>query len=57
MDLGEEALGSYKARQGGCTQIQFFNEADNLKCTNCGLEFSKMYLRQNAYIEIKDLPA
>lgn len=22
MDLGAEALGSYKARQGGCTQIQ-----------------------------------
>lgn len=22
MDLGGEALGSYKARQGGCTQIQ-----------------------------------
>lgn len=59
MDLGGEALGSYKARQGGCTQIQFFNESENLKCTanGCGMEFSKVMLRQNAYIEIKGLPS
>ncbi|KAG0707798.1 hypothetical protein DFH29DRAFT_598409 [Suillus ampliporus] len=35
MDLGGEALGSYKARQGGCTHIQFFNQAEHLKCTGC----------------------
>jgi len=60
MDLGEEALGAYKARQGGCTQIQFFNESSgNLKCTNseCGMEFSKASLRHNAYIQIEGLPA
>ncbi|KAG2064629.1 hypothetical protein BDR04DRAFT_1109817 [Suillus decipiens] len=32
MDLGGEALGSYKARQGGCTHIQFFNQPEYLKC-------------------------
>ncbi|KAG2050726.1 hypothetical protein BDR06DRAFT_939994, partial [Suillus hirtellus] len=73
MDLGGEALGSYKARQGGCTHIQvgdidsrrkvisifhhhmsqFFNHAEYLNCTGCGMEFSKVMLRQNAYIEIK----
>lgn len=96
MDLGGEALGSYKARQGGCTHIQvgdvdsrrkvisifhhhmsqFFNHAEYLKCvfplptlmklnififccscTGCGMEFSKVMLRQNAYIEIKGLPS
>ncbi|KAF8844994.1 hypothetical protein BDN67DRAFT_962469 [Paxillus ammoniavirescens] len=62
MDLGGEALGSYKARQGGCTQIQiqFFNESSgNLKCTNseCGMEFSKASLQDNAYIQIQGLPA
>ncbi|KIL00433.1 hypothetical protein PAXRUDRAFT_237163 [Paxillus rubicundulus Ve08.2h10] len=60
MDLGGEALGSYKARQGGCTQIQFFNESSgNLKCTNseCAMEFSKASLQDNAYIQIQGLPA
>jgi len=57
MDLGREALGSYKAREGGCTHIQFFNESDSLTCTGCGMEFSKAMLRQNAYIEIKGLPS
>jgi hypothetical protein len=90
MDLGGEALGSYKARQGGCTHIQvgdvdscrefnlnfyqFFNQPEYLKCvfplantdeaqyichscTGCGMEFSKVMLRQNAYIEIKGLPS
>ncbi|KAG1782462.1 hypothetical protein EV702DRAFT_1192139 [Suillus placidus] len=57
MDLGGEALGSYKARQGGCTHIQFFNHPEHLNCTGCGMEFSKVMLRQNAYIEIKGLPS
>ncbi|KAN0077316.1 hypothetical protein V8E55_011171 [Tylopilus felleus] len=60
MDLGAEALGSFKAKQGGCTQIQFFNEASgHLKCTNpeCGMEFSKASLQDNAYIQIQGLPA
>ncbi|KAF8559547.1 hypothetical protein OG21DRAFT_461848 [Imleria badia] len=80
MDLGGEALGSFKAKQGGCTQIQvspwsaldqapmyfnscaqFFNETSegNLKCTNpeCGMEFSKASLQDNAYIQIQGLPA
>lgn len=60
MDLGAEALGSYKARQGGCTQIQFFNESSGvLKCTNadCGMEFSKISLRDNPYIEVRGLPS
>ncbi|KAI6150796.1 hypothetical protein BKA82DRAFT_4119839 [Pisolithus tinctorius] len=59
MDLGPEALGSYRARQGGCTQIQFFNESSGvLKCTNadCGMEFSKTSLRDNPYIEVRGLP-
>ncbi|KAI6005969.1 hypothetical protein EDD15DRAFT_693462 [Pisolithus albus] len=30
MDLGLEALGSYWVRQGGCTQIQFFNESSGV---------------------------
>jgi hypothetical protein len=102
MDLGGEALGSYKARQGGCTQIQvsvrllvyqsdseyrsititrhssstsrqeisserFFSKtwARSLmqytvtRCTNseCGMEFSKASLQDNAYIQIQGLPA
>ncbi|TFY81015.1 hypothetical protein EWM64_g2994 [Hericium alpestre] len=57
MDLGEEALGSYKAKQGGCTQIQYYNETSDLRCTNCGMDFSKFYLRQNLFIEIRGLPA
>ncbi|KAA1471204.1 hypothetical protein DENSPDRAFT_837142 [Dentipellis sp. KUC8613] len=57
MDLGEEALGSYKAQQGGCTQIQFYNDTNDLKCTNCGMEFSKFYLRQNLFLEVRGLPA
>jgi len=59
MDLGSEALGAFKA--SGCTQIQFFNDSASgqLKCTNaeCGIEFSKASLRDNAYIQIKGLPA
>ncbi|KAI0062293.1 hypothetical protein BV25DRAFT_1804301, partial [Artomyces pyxidatus] len=57
MDLGDTALGNYKASQGGCTQIQFFNEVSDLRCTNCGNEFSKFYLRQNLLIEVRGLPA
>ncbi|KAF8447993.1 hypothetical protein L210DRAFT_2830466 [Boletus edulis BED1] len=60
MDLGGEALGTFKAKQGGCTQIQFFNEASgHLQCTNpeCGMEFSKASLQDNAYIQIQGLPA
>ncbi|KAL4074464.1 hypothetical protein V8B97DRAFT_1695400 [Scleroderma yunnanense] len=61
MDVGAEALGSYKTRQGGCTQIQFFNESLSgvLKCTNaeCGMEFSKTNLRDSAYIEVRGLPS
>jgi len=56
MDLGAEAFGTYKALQGGCSQIQFFNEVDDLKCTKCGQEFSKFYLRQSALIEVKGMP-
>ncbi|KAI6039044.1 hypothetical protein EDC04DRAFT_2569015, partial [Pisolithus marmoratus] len=57
MDLGPEALGSYWARHGGCTQIQVgFNY---LACTNadCGMEFSKTSLRDNPYIEVRGLPS
>ncbi|KAI0318957.1 hypothetical protein OF83DRAFT_1055907, partial [Amylostereum chailletii] len=57
MDLGAEAFGTYKAKQGGCSQIQFFNETSDLKCTNCGMEFSKFYLRQNVLVEVRGLPA
>lgn len=57
MDLGGEALGNYKAQQGGCTQIQFFNEPSDLRCTACGMDFSKFYLRQNLFIEVRGLPA
>lgn len=32
MDLGAEALGSYKARQGGCTQIQVSRRGDVDAC-------------------------
>jgi len=56
MDLGSEAFGTYKALQGGCSQIQFFNDVDDLKCTKCGQDFSKFYLRQSALIEVKGLP-
>jgi hypothetical protein len=56
MDLGAEAMGTYKARQGGCTYIQFKNELNDFRCTGCGMEFSKFYLRQSALIEIKGLP-
>ncbi|KAF8478707.1 hypothetical protein DFH94DRAFT_694056 [Russula ochroleuca] len=31
MDLGMTALGNWKAQQGGCTHIQFFNEINDLK--------------------------
>jgi len=57
MDLGKTALGNWKAQQGGCTHIQFFNEIDDLKCTNCGMEFSKHYLRQNLLMEVRGVPA
>ncbi|KAG1831797.1 hypothetical protein EV424DRAFT_1313811, partial [Suillus variegatus] len=60
MDLGGEALGSYKARQGGCTHIQVGDLNIFIfcySCTGCGMEFSKVMLRQNAYIEIKGLPS
>ncbi|KAG2144998.1 hypothetical protein BD769DRAFT_1347361, partial [Suillus cothurnatus] len=57
MDLGGEALGSYKARQGGCTHIQVGDVDSCRDCTGCGMEFSKVMLRQNAYIEIKGLPS
>jgi len=56
MDLGKEALGNYKAEEGGCSQTQFFNGASDLRCTKCGMEFSKFYLRQEPYIEVKGLP-
>ncbi|KAN0123883.1 hypothetical protein V8E52_002373 [Russula decolorans] len=57
MDLGMTALGNWKAQQGGCTHIQFFNEINDLKCTNCGMEFSKHYLRQNLLMEVRGVPA
>ncbi|KAI0006005.1 hypothetical protein BJV74DRAFT_13573 [Russula compacta] len=74
MDLGNTALGNWKAQQGGCTHIQvgeipplpfsspsphlqFFNEINDLKCTNCGMEFSKHYLRQNLLMEVRGVPA
>lgn len=97
MDLGGEALGSFKAKRGGCTQIQVsliplrdaleqttpvFSSSTNhreisskhllqtegttdelrietARCTNseCGMEFSKASLQDNAYIQIKGLPA
>ncbi|KAH9005121.1 hypothetical protein EDB86DRAFT_1719979 [Lactarius hatsudake] len=75
MDLGKTALGNWKAQQGGCTHIQFFNEINDLKwdpclsvpclstfrlsrrCTNCGMEFSKHYLRQNLIMEVHGVPA
>jgi len=56
MDLGGEAMGTYKARQGGCTYIQFKNELNDLRCTGCGMDFSKFYLKQSALIDIKGLP-
>ncbi|KZP03046.1 hypothetical protein FIBSPDRAFT_521946 [Athelia psychrophila] len=55
-DLGEEAMGSYKAQQGGCSYIQFKNEKDDFRCSGCGQDFSKKYLRQSALIEVRDLP-
>ncbi|KAI0273600.1 hypothetical protein BC834DRAFT_966104 [Gloeopeniophorella convolvens] len=57
MDLGKTALGNWKAQQGGCTHIQFFNDISDLKCTNCGMEFSKHYLRQNLLMEVRGVPA
>jgi len=56
MDLADEALGGKKAMQGGCSQIQFFNEVDYLRCTKCDMDFSKFYLKQNIYIEVRGLP-
>ncbi|KAF8275046.1 hypothetical protein EI94DRAFT_20776 [Lactarius quietus] len=71
MDLGKTALGNWKAQQGGCTHIQFFNEINDLngvplclfvstrsrRCTNCNMEFSKHYLRQNLLMEVRGVPA
>jgi len=31
MDLGAEAMGTYKAQQGGCTYIQFKNELNDFR--------------------------
>jgi len=56
MDLGREALGNYKAEEGGCTHIQFYNETQYLRCIKCGNEFSKFYLRKDLFIEIRGLP-
>jgi len=56
MDLGKEALGNYKAEEGGCSQTQFFNGTSDMRCTKCGMEFSKFYLRKDLYIEIRGLP-
>jgi len=56
MDLGAEAMGSYKATQGGCTYIQFRNETDDLRCMNCGMDFAKTFLRASGLIEVRGLP-
>lgn len=56
MDLGAEAMGTYKAQQGGCTYIQFKNELNDIRCTGCGMDFNKFYLRQSGLIEVRGLP-
>jgi len=56
MDLGAEAMGTYKAREGGCTYIQFKNEINDFRCMGCGMDFSKHYLRHSALIECRGLP-
>ncbi|EIM89991.1 uncharacterized protein STEHIDRAFT_119058 [Stereum hirsutum FP-91666 SS1] len=55
MDLGDEALGSRKAQEGGCTQIQFFDDNTDLRCGGCGMLFSKFYLSKS-FIEVRGLP-
>ncbi|PAV23718.1 hypothetical protein PNOK_0078600 [Pyrrhoderma noxium] len=56
MDLGKEALGNYKAEEGGCSTNQFVDAISDLRCAKCGMEFSKYLMRQEPYIHIKGLP-
>ncbi|KAL5529161.1 hypothetical protein ACEPAG_5135 [Sanghuangporus baumii] len=56
MDLGKEALGNYKAEEGGCSHTQFINGATDLRCANCGTEFSKYLMRREPYIAVRGLP-
>ncbi|KAI5124540.1 hypothetical protein M0805_003062 [Coniferiporia weirii] len=56
MDLGKEALGNYKAEEGGCSQTQFFNGVSDLRCTKCGMEFSKFLMRKEPYVQVRNLP-
>jgi len=56
MDLGKEALGNYKAEEGGCSQTQFLNGPSDMRCLKCGMEFSKFYLHKELYLEIRGIP-
>jgi len=56
IDLGREALGNYKAEEGGCSQYLFFNETKDLRCAKCGMDFSKSYLGKDLYLEVKGIP-
>jgi hypothetical protein len=40
---------------GGSEPI-YFGFASAARCAGCGLDFSKFYLRQNLFIEIRGLP-